>query len=129
MTPLEPISDEQFRNAIDRLARSDDGRTLYLFLQRSLMAVPMALDDGALRAHHGERMFAAKLIGLMAKGISESGGRSDASGPGSGSGGGDQPIVFAVAGPRRVADAGRAGSGRRVTRDTVVPGWNDKQGG
>jgi hypothetical protein len=125
MTPNDPISDEQFRNAIDRLARTEDGRTLYLFLQRSLMAVPNFADDGPLRTHHGERMFAAKLIGLMGKGIQDSGGRTDSTG--SSSSFSEQPIVFAVAGPRAVSE--HRGAGRRVTADTVVAGWNDKPGG
>jgi hypothetical protein len=121
MTPTDPIQAEQLRNAIDRLARTEDGRTLYLFLQRRLMGVCHLPDDGALRSDNGERKFAAALMGLMAKGIQESGGRASSSSDGSG---GDQPIVFAVAGPRAVRE--QRGAGRRVDRDTVVPGYNDR---
>lgn len=121
MNPAEPLTDEQFRNALDRVARTEDGRTLYLFLQRRLMGVCSSLEDGALRDDQGERSFAAKLIGLMAKGIAESGGRTT-SDNGSSTGSGDQPIVFAVPQPRSVA---RRGGNRRVTADTVIPGWND----
>jgi hypothetical protein len=112
MTPTDPIANEQFHNAIDRLARTEDGRSLYLFLQRRLMGVSGATDDGALRLDNGERSFASKLIGLMAKGIQESGGRTSS----------EQPVVFAVAGPRAVS--GARGAGRRVTIDTRVPGWD-----
>ena len=51
-------------------------------------------------------------MGLMAKGIAESGGHTE-------------PIcTFAVAGPRNVASASR-GAGRRVTADTYVAGYDD----
>ena len=110
------ITDDQLHAAVDRLARSEDGHTLYLFLQKRLMAVSTGQDLGALYADQGERMFAAKLIGLMSTGIRESGGRNTST-DGSGGLSPDQPITFAVPGPR--------GAGRRVTADTRVAGWND----
>jgi hypothetical protein len=116
------ITDEQFHAAMDRLGRSDDGRTLYLFLQKRLMAVTTAETDGALQRSEGERTFAAKLISLMAIGIRESGG-SNTSTDGTGSVSPDQPIVFAVPKPRSVSDAGR-GARRRITADTHVPGYD-----
>jgi hypothetical protein len=118
----EGLTDEDLHKAIDRLARTPDGRILYLFLQRRLMGVPASSKSGALRTDHGERMFAAKLIGLMATGIAESGGASSSSGDGS-TGSGDKPIVFAVPQPRRVAGTGR-GIGRRITEQTRVPGYD-----
>lgn len=124
MTSPAAIPVEQLHDAIDRIARTADGRDLYLFLQRRLMAVSNAELDGALRSDHGERMFASRLIGLMAKGISESGGRTSSSGTSS-TGTGEQPIVFAVREPVRVAGSGRSGA-RRVSTGTVVPGWNDQ---
>lgn len=114
------IADEQFHAAIDRLARTDDGRTLYLFLQKRLMAVFSSESESALRSDNGERMFASKLIGLMGKGIAESGGRNDAAEQRQPD---EQPIVFAVRGP--VAVGSRHGARRRVADDTVVAGWND----
>lgn len=117
MTSL-PLEDKDFHEAMERLSRTRDGRTLYLFLQRRMMAVATSSKSGALRVDQGERMFAAKLIGLMAKGIADSGGRIDSSSTGGTS---DQPIVFAVSGPRRITDAGTR---RRVTADTRVAGWD-----
>jgi len=112
--------------AIDRIARTPDGAAFYVFLQRRLMSISLAESDGALRLDHGERTFAAKLIGLMAKGISESGGRTGSSSNAGGTDGGEQPLVVPQPKPVRVAGAG--GSRRRINADTVVPGWNDDPG-
>jgi hypothetical protein len=114
-----PLDDERFHQAMEQIARTAEGQIFYLFLQRRLMAVPADLKGGALRADAGERRFAAKLIGLMGKGIQESGGRTGSSIDG----GREQPIVFSVAGPRRIADPG-SGAGRRVNADTRVAGWD-----
>jgi hypothetical protein len=127
MTAPAAIPVEQMHDAIDRIARTADGRELYLYCQRRLMGVSTDNSEGALRSDHGERMFAARLIGLMAKGIADSGGRTSSSGT-SGTGSGEQPIVFAVREPVRVAGSGRAGS-RRVTADTRVPGWSEPESG
>lgn len=116
------IEDKQLHAVIDAIARTEHGRTLYLFLQKRLMAVPTSIEGGALQTDHGERTFASKLIALMGKGISESGGRNDA---GEHRGPDEQPIVFAVHGP--VSVNRRRGAGRRVGDDTIVPGWNDDQ--
>lgn len=120
------LTDAQFHAAIDRLARTEDGRTLYLFLQKRLMGVATAESDGALREDQGERRFASKLIGLMAQGIRESGG-SNTSTDGTGGVSPDQPITFAVAGPRAVSSP--RGAGRRVTGDTHVAGYSDPDRG
>lgn len=76
-------SDEDLKAAIDRLARTADGRELYLYLQKTLLGfVTGERTEGALREHESRRMFASELMDLMAKGIEESGGRDN------------QPIVF-----------------------------------
>jgi hypothetical protein len=85
-----------------------------LFLQRRLMAVD--IDASTLPTTNGQRILAATLMGLMAKGIAESGGRSE-------------PIcTFAVAGPRAVSGSGSRGAGRRITADTFIPGYDDASG-
>lgn len=105
------IDDKEMHEAWDRIARTDDGKKIYLHLQARLMAVVTSDDDSTLRADNGERKFAAKLIGLMAKGISESGGLSD-------------PIVtFVRSGPVAVSRA--HGAGRRIGPDTHVAGYSD----
>lgn len=76
------ISDDDFEKAIDRFSRTADGRVVYCWLQNVLCDVITTSEDGALRENNGERRFAAKLMGHMAKGIEESGGRDN------------QPIVF-----------------------------------
>lgn len=116
------IEDKQLHAAIDAIARTEHGRTLYLFLQKRLMAVPTSIEGGALQTDHGERTFASKLIALMGKGIRESGG-SNTSSDGSGGISPDQPITFAVAGPR--STGGPRGAGRRVTANTYVAGYSD----
>jgi len=122
MTEIHPTQ-QAIEEAIDRIARTPDGAALYVLLQRRMMKVLGTADGGALYTDNGERMFAARLVSLMAKGIFESGGRTSNTSSGS-TGTGEQPVVVPVPVPRRV-DAGR-GSRRRVTEHTVVPGWNDK---
>lgn len=108
------INDTQLHEAIDRIARSADGQLLYLFLQRRLMAI--VTDPSTLPTDNGQRILAATLMGLMAKGIVESGGYSE-------------PIcTFAVAGPRAVSGSGSRGAGRRITSDTFIPGYDDASG-
>src|SRR5947209_8749872 len=79
--------------AIDRIARTPDGAALYVHLQRRLMLIPVDMSDGALRADQGERRFASQLIGLMAKGVFESGGRAGHTGSTIGPDGREQPLV------------------------------------
>lgn len=110
MAASRMIDDEEMHEAWDRVARTEDGKKIYLHLQKRLMAVASTGDDSTLRADNGERMFAAKLIGLMAKGIAESGGRTDSI------------LTFSVAGPRAVSRP--HGAGRRITADTAVPGYD-----
>jgi hypothetical protein len=115
----EGITDQHFEEAIERIAGTADGQLLYLYLQRRLMKLPPNLDDGPLRADLGERMFASRLIGLMAKGMQERGGRTGSSDTSSGSA---RPIVFAVAGSR-VASTSPGGTRRRGPSGPVS-GWD-----
>lgn len=108
--------------AIDRLSRTPDGAMLYILLQRQLMTVIPTTDGGALQVQHGERMFAAKLVGLMHKGIHESGGRHGIHGSTSGPGGSEQPVVVPI-GTARAVRPERASS-RRITEHTRVPGYD-----
>lgn len=102
------IETKDIHEAIDRLARTPDGQMLYRYLQKTLCAV-MTGDhhDGALRQFEGRRIFAAELMGLMAKGIDESDRHA---------------ITFSIAGPRAVART--RGAGRRVTLDAPVAGYD-----
>jgi hypothetical protein len=121
MTEVHPTN--QFcLEAIDRIARTPDGAALYVFLQRRLMSVGLADDAGALRADHGERSFAAKLISVMAKGIFESGGRTGITGSNLGPSGSEQPVV--VPSPRAVRVDRGVGSTRRITEHTRVAGYD-----
>ena len=109
--------------AIDRIARTPDGAALYVLLQRQMMAVLPTTDGGALQTNHGERMFAARLIGLMAKGIFESGGRTGHTGSSIGPGGGEQPVVVPLAEPSQYGRQRFPGN-RRIGPDTRVPGYD-----
>lgn len=108
---------KEIAESIDRLARTTDGANLYVLLQRSLMYVPATVDSGALQSLHGERLFATRLIGLMAKGIHESGGRTR-NDPG-GLGDAEQPIVVPRAGPVSGPRAERARA--RTDRISAIP--------
>jgi hypothetical protein len=121
MTEVHPTQ-KAVEEAIDRLARTPDGAMLYVYLQRRLMEVIPTADQSALSAHHGERIFASRLTGLMAKGIIESGGRTGITGSSTGPGGLEQPIVRPVA--KSVTLGGPRGAGRRITEHTRVPGYD-----
>lgn len=113
----KPVHTEELRKAIDGLARTPDGRTLYLYLQKTLMGVPTgATTEWALQTHHGKRMFAAELMGLMAKGIEESDRHF-----------GSRAIVFSVPGGVRIHGARQPAGARRVTHEHSVPGWDDNR--
>jgi hypothetical protein len=117
-----PVAEKLLLEAIDRIARTPDGQLQYVWLQRQLMAVLPMTDPCALSTHHGERLFAARLIGHMAKGIIESGGRTGITGSDIGPGGTEQPIARPI--PQPVAASPRTGAGRRITEHTRVPGWD-----
>jgi len=79
------ITDQDFFAAFERTAREADGRLIYLYLQKQLCTVTAPnTDDCALRRNEGRRSFASELMGLMAKGIEESGASSR-----------NVPVVFA----------------------------------
>jgi hypothetical protein len=78
----EGITEADFLAAFDRIAREPDGHLVYLYFQKTLCAV--STDDSALPRVEGRRSYAAELMGLMAKGIAESGGSSR-----------NTPVVFA----------------------------------
>lgn len=121
MIEIRPTQKE-IEESIDRIAQTPDGRNLYILLQRKLMEVKEPTSRSALRANLGERMFAQRLIGLMAKGIADSGGRTSST---SGSTGGDsaeQPVVVPSAQP--VGISRPRGAGRRIGPDDRVPGWD-----
>lgn len=90
----EIVEDEHLQNAIDRIARTPDGRMLYLFLQKTLASFPASFETDALQAHHGRRTFAADLMAIMAKGIRETHGGRDPT---------DGPITFVPREPARLA--------------------------
>jgi hypothetical protein len=113
----DPISDKSLKEAIHRIAHTQDGVALYLYLQRKLMTVTGADNDSALNKMEGQRTFALELINLMTKGITESGGRTSSSGPSA-----EQPLVFAA--PEPVDTRRSRGAGRRITEHTRVPGWD-----
>lgn len=121
MSEVHPTQ-QAIHEAIDRLARTPDGAMLYVYLQRRLLEVLPTADLSALNTHHGERMFAFRLTGLMAKGIIESGGRTGITGSSTGPGGIEQPIVRPVAKP--VALGSARGAGRRIGPNTRVPGYD-----
>jgi hypothetical protein len=96
------ISDDDFKQAFDDMARTPAGRLVYLHLQRTLCQLCPSDQPGALRRHEGRRTFAGELMAMMAKGIEQSGG-SDPS---------ERPAVFAVR--QRANISSRRGTERRV---------------
>jgi hypothetical protein len=107
--------------AIDRIARTPDGASLYVLLQRRVMRVLGTAEPGALQLDNGERLFATRLIDLMAKGIFESGGRTSSSTGGSGSSS-EQPVVVPRAEPQRYA--GRLSARDRISAGARVSGYD-----
>jgi hypothetical protein len=102
------IEQKDVLEAIDRIARTPDGQMLFHHLQKILLNVATPeIGDGALRQLEGRRMFASELMGLMAKGIADS----------------DRYAITFVRPSGERAPASR-GAARRVTADTVVPGWD-----
>lgn len=91
--------------ALQRWARTPDGRLFYVSLQKVLMGVPTDKTDGALRENLGRRTFASELMAVMAEVMTEN--LSD-----DGIGSVERPIVFQLQQP--VAVAGQRGARRRV---------------
>jgi hypothetical protein len=67
---MSEITPDDMAEAIDRLARTDDGLILYRFLQKTLCGAVEG-NDGAFMIHEGRRRFASYLMGLMSRGIEE----------------------------------------------------------
>ncbi len=109
------IEEKDLLAAWDRVARSEDGHLLYLYLQKRLMATSPEVESGTLRQREGARIFASELLGLMAKGIEESATGLSAS-----------CITISRSGPVAVSSA--RGARRRVTDDTYVPGYSPEPG-
>lgn len=108
----EEIDHQRFKDAWDRIARTEDGQLIYRHLQRIRMGMAPSLEDGALRHCEGRRSLAADLMAHMAKGIEQS----------------DRyAFTFAVAQPAAVS--GARGAGRRITAGTFVPGWDGPEPG
>jgi hypothetical protein len=99
---MSEIDDEALAKALDRIAMTPDGALLYAFLQKEAIGLPAGPDpsDGALRVNYGHRSLAHKMMGLMARGIDESGGRTDDS-PGTGKRS-ERPVVFLTRKPASV---------------------------
>lgn len=55
--------------ALDRIARTSDGRLFHRYLRRILEGCSDVLPDGALQAHNGRRSLARDLMRHMASGI------------------------------------------------------------
>jgi hypothetical protein len=102
------LNDQQMIEAIGRIAHTPDGHALYLFLQKTITAVPPLADADALRSHHGRRTFAAELMAAMAEGIRDSHGGRDPT---------DHPIVFVTREPVRLA--GRESAREHLARTDV----------
>ena len=122
MNEVHP-TENAIHEAIDRIARTADGAVFYVHLQRRLMSISGAEAESALRLDEGERRFASKLIGLMAKGIFESGGRTGHSGSSTGPDGGEQPVIVPSPRPVRTGRERNPG-GRRITEHTRVAGYD-----
>ena len=97
------IDNKLVHEALQRWARTPDGRVFYVGLQKVLMGVPSDKSDGALRENLGRRTFASELMAVMAEVMTEN--LSDD--------GIDRPIVFQLQRPALVA--GQRGARRRVS--------------
>jgi hypothetical protein len=98
------IDDKLVHEALQRFARTPDGRVFYVGLQKLLMAVVSSETEGALRENLGRRRFASELMAVMAEVMSEI---KDSDDPR------DRPIVFTLSKP--VAGYGARGARRRVS--------------
>ena len=111
------VTDEQVKDALQRIARTPDGEVLYRFLQKELMGVlSSGASEGAFREHNGRRSFASTLMGLMADGIETSGRNANVifrrSGSVSNASGEQRPVYRPAPG------------GRRIDARTFVPGFD-----
>lgn len=105
------IDDKLVQEALQRFARTADGRVFYVGLQKVVMGIPSETSGGALRLNLGRRRFASELMAVMAEGMSESEPSDDPR---------DRPIVFTLSKP--VAVSGARGARRRVSGTEPGPG-------
>lgn len=102
------LDDKLVHEALQRWARTSDGRVFYVALQKVLMGVTSNTEAGALQENLGRRRFAAELMAVMAEGMTEAD-KLDA---------GSRPIVFELAGPVAVSSA--RGTRRRISPEPVA---------
>jgi hypothetical protein len=98
------IDQKLINEALQRWARTPDGRVFYVGLQKLLMGVPSGDDFGALRENLGRRRFASELMAVMAEVMSEIETSDDPR---------SRPIVFTLAQPV-AGTRGVRGARRRV---------------
>jgi hypothetical protein len=115
--PISPVTEEI--EALDRIARTHDGRLLHRYLRRVLEAVYDFADETALRSHTGRRTLARDLMGHMAQGIEGTSGRRDEQR-------GDEPILNRSS--RSATGVRRRPGSRRVKPDPNVADFLFKHG-
>ena len=67
------IPDEDLLKAIDRIARTEDGHFLYMWLQRILFGISLTSEFGTLARFEGQRILALQLMELMRDGLTATG--------------------------------------------------------
>lgn len=110
------ITDDEMREALDRVARTADGELIYRYFQKTLCSVSTDPNESALREHNGRRRFATELMGHMAEGIRASGRPADPT------------VTFAVAGPRSISGSGGPGRIRAALARADQPGPGSETG-
>jgi hypothetical protein len=100
------IDNELVNEAFQRWARTKDGRTFYVGLQKILMAVPGTIEPGALQENLGRRRLAQELMAVMAEGMVETKPSDDPRA---------RPVIFSLTKPVAVAGANSRGARRRVS--------------
>jgi hypothetical protein len=106
------IDDKLVHEALQRFARTPDGRVFYVGLQKLLMGVPSGDDFGALRENLGRRRFASELMAVMAEVMTSENESDDPNG---------RPIVFSLSKPA-TGYSGARGARRRVAPTQPEPG-------
>lgn len=116
MTEDGELESKDFVEAFERVGRTEDGLLLYLYFQKTLCGtMELSPLERALPEHEGRRKFASELMGLMAKGIKESGGSSSV-----------RPVVFAKREPVAIS---RRTTAREFFRDNPDVDPTDRRGG
>lgn len=113
------IEPKQWIEALERIARTEDGWLLFCGLHKVAISLPEpGAKSGALRDHHGRRTLAREIMDLMSEGIDERGRRTGTSGTDKLS---EQPVAFAR--PKPVAVSRGHGTGRRIAPSDGSDGW------